>query len=151
MDVDKVNTLNLDALLGEKKVFDVATVIDKSKWTDPNMAIPDKSSDVFQFAINKLDQDAAYSPTLVLRQDAQVMLLTNMDIDAGLVNGSRGVIVVFEPVRGFPIVKFKRGLPKVIEPFVWYSHEMPHIGRQQIPLRVAYAITIHKSQGASID
>jgi uracil-DNA glycosylase len=79
------------------------------------------------------------------------MLIINLDMDAGLVNGSRGVITGFEPVRGFPYVKFKKGGPRLIEPFIWWSHEFPHIGQQQIPLRVAYAITIHKSQGASID
>jgi uracil-DNA glycosylase len=101
-----------------------------------------------RFAVEKLDQDAAYQSTLELRLGAQVMLLTNTDINAGLVNGSRGVIVGFNK---YPLVKFKRGEPRLIEPFTWFSHEMPHVGRNQIPLRIAYAITIHKSQGASID
>lgn len=151
LEVDKVNDLNMKSLDTDVKNFIAQTVVDKSKWTDNDMAMPDKSSDLFQFAVNKLDQDAPYMANLDLRVGAQVMLLTNTDIEAGLVNGSRGLVVDFDPLRKFPIVKFKKGEPRVIEPFIWYSHEMPHIGRQQIPLRIAYAITIHKSQGASID
>jgi len=151
MDVDKVNDINMKSLESKIHVFKAITVIDKSKWTDTVLSMPEKSSDIFQFAVNKLDQDASYSAHLELRIGAQVMLLTNTDLEGGLVNGSRGIIVDFENIRGFPIVQFKHGQPRIIEPFCWYSHEMPHIGRQQIPLRIAYAITIHKSQGASID
>ena len=152
-DVDKVNDVNMGALDTSIHTFAAVTVIDKSKWTDAETTMPDKSSDIFKFAVNKLDNDAPYSAALDLREGAQVMLLTNMDIDKGLVNGSRGIITGFVMVAGrsLPVVKFKRGEPCIIEPYVWYSHEMPHIGRQQIPLRIAYAITIHKSQGASID
>lgn len=150
-EVDKVNIVNMEALSGEKASYEAKTVIDKSRWTDTERAMPDMSSDLVQFAIEKLDQDATYMPHLNLRIGAQVMLITNMDLEAGLVNGSRGVIVDFEPIRRFPIVKFKRGEPRAIEPFTWFSHDMPHVGRLQIPLRIAYAITIHKSQGASID
>ena len=152
-DVDKVNDVNMNALDTSLHTFAAITVIDKSKWTDAEMTMPDKSSDIFKFAVNKLDTDAPYTAALDLRIGAQVMLLTNMDIDKGLVNGSRGIITSFALVAGrsLPVVKFKRGEPCIIEPYVWYSHEMPHIGRQQIPLRIAYAITIHKSQGASID
>ena len=151
IDVDKVNDVNMKALDSKIHVFEAKTVINKSKWTDTTLAMPEKSSDIFQFAVNKLDQDASYSAHLELRIGAQVMLLTNTDLEGGLVNGSRGVIVDFEGIRGFPIVQFKRGKARIIEPYCWYSHEMPHIGRQQIPLRIGYAITIHKSQGASID
>jgi len=150
-DVDKVNDVNMKALEGAVKVYNAQTIIDAGKWTDTTVAMPDNSSDSFKFAVNKLDQDAPYSAALELRLGAQVMLLTNTDLEAGLVNGSRGIIVDFDPVRKFPLVKFRRGEPRLIEPYTWYSHEMPHIGRQQIPLRIAYAITIHKSQGASID
>ena len=150
-DVDKVNDVNMKSLEGKLHLFEAKTVIDKSKWTDPELAMPDAKSDLFQFALNKLDTDASYTPRLELRVGAQVMLLTNTDLEGGLVNGSRGIIVDFEAVRGFPIVQFKKGEARIIEPYCWYSHEMPHLGRQQIPLRIAYAITIHKSQGASID
>ena len=152
-DVDKVNDVNMNALDTDIQTFAATTVIDKSKWTDAEMTMPDKSSDIFKFAVNKLDADAPYSAALDLRIGAQVMLLTNMDIDKGLVNGSRGIITGFALAAGrsLPVVKFKVGGERIIEPYVWYSHEMPHIGRQQIPLRIAYAITIHKSQGASID
>jgi uracil-DNA glycosylase len=43
------------------------------------------------------------------------------------------------------------GTTHTIEPYTWWSNDMPHVGRTQIPLRIAYASTIHKSQGASID
>lgn len=150
-DVDKVNDVNMKVLDSEIHKFVAETVVDKSKWTDTGLSMPDKSSDLFQFAVSKLDQDAPYNSVLELRIGAQVMLMVNSDLDGGLVNGSRGIVVDFDKVRKFPIVKFKKGEPRIIEPYVWYSHEMPHIGRQQIPLRIAYAITIHKSQGASID
>lgn len=150
-DVDKVNEVNMKALESTVHVFTAQTVIDKSKWTDTSMAMPDKTSDLFHFAESKLDNDASYSVLLELKIGTQVMLLVNTDIESGLVNGSRGIIVDFDKLRKFPIVKFKKGEPRIIEPYTWYSHDLPHIGRQQIPLRVAYAITIHKSQGASID
>jgi uracil-DNA glycosylase len=79
------------------------------------------------------------------------MVLRNLDIKTGLVNGSRGIIVDFEPIRRFPIIKIMNGTTHTIEPYTWWSNDMPHVGRTQIPLRIAYASTIHKSQGASID
>lgn len=152
-DVDKINTTNLNAITTEQKFYKATTLFEPRRWHDEgNLGEPPaKGSDSANFAISKLNQDATYAETLELRLGAQVMLITNMDTAVGLVNGSRGLIVGFEPVRGFPTVKFKNGLTRLIEPFIWWSHEFPHIGQQQIPLRVAYAITIHKSQGASID
>ena len=148
-DVDKINEKNLAYLTNESRVFEVATIFDKTRLNGE--FAPDNNSDIVGFAIKRLDNDATYMNPLELKIGAQVMLLTNMDQSEGLVNGSRGIIVDFEPLRGFPYVQFKSGKKKLIEPYQWWSHEMPHVGRQQIPLRIAYAVTIHKSQGSSID
>jgi len=152
-EVDRINEKNLTAITEDAHRFKADTIFEPKRWYDEqNFGVPAaKGSDIADFAVAKLNQDATYSETLELRVGAQVMLIINLDMDAGLVNGSRGVITGFEPIRGFPYVKFKKGGPRLIEPFIWWSHEFPHIGQQQIPLRVAYAITIHKSQGASID
>jgi uracil-DNA glycosylase len=152
-DVDKINSTNLNSISAEQRYYLSSTVFEPKRWYEEQNSgePPTKDSDSATFAISKLKQDATFADNLELRLGAQVMLITNMDTSIGLVNGSRGVVVAFEPVRGFPTVKFKNGLTRLIEPFIWWSHEFPHIGQQQIPLRVAYAITIHKSQGASID
>jgi uracil-DNA glycosylase len=78
------------------------------------------------------------------------MLLINKDLEAGLVNGSRGVITEFTS-DGFPVVQFLHGEPVKIGLNDYVSNECMHVMRQQIPLRVAYAVTIHKSQGATLD
>ena len=148
-EVDKVNETNLSAISSPVHVFKSQKVIDCSRWEELGL-MPGLDSEPVLWALGKLEQDATFVNSLELRDGAQVMLMSNCDIESGLVNGSRGVIAGFTKT-GFPIVQFKKGGKHIIEPFTWWSHEMPHVGVKQIPLRVAYAITIHKSQGASID
>jgi ATP-dependent DNA helicase PIF1 len=105
-----------------------------------------------QWATEKMDKNGSYVPDLTLRVGAQVMLLTNMDVEHGLVNGSRGVIEKFcEGPEPYPMVKFRNGEVIIIQPASWASEDLEGFHREQIPLRLAYAITIHKAQGATLD
>jgi ATP-dependent DNA helicase PIF1 len=99
-----------------------------------------------------MDKNGSYVPELVLRVGCQVMLLTNTHAEHGLVNGSRGIIERFcEGADPFPLVKFKNGECLIIQPATWASEEIEGFNREQIPLRLAYAVTIHKAQGATLD
>lgn len=94
---------------------------------------------------------------LEFKVGAQVMLVANIDIDAGLVNGSRGVVVKLKPSR--VKVQFDNGVVEYLDPHSWKKERRS--GRTnavvatiatytQIPLMLAYAITAHKSQGLTI-
>ncbi len=49
------------------------------------------------------------------------------------------------------MVKFRNGEVIIIQPASWASEDLEGFHREQIPLRLAYAITIHKAQGATLD
>lgn len=93
--------------------------------------------------------------TLELKVGAQVVLLVNLNQAGGLVNGSRGVVTGFEGVDGkHPIVKFASSPQAIaIAPYNWKRG--PDDGFQvyfkQVPLKLAFALTIHKCQGMSLD
>ena len=147
-EVDHVNSTNLKALSGPRQIFKVETVLSPILATQ-NL---DKESEPVKHAIQRLDKDAGYSPELILAEGAQVMLLKNLDYDSGLVNGSRGVVTGFtSSAVPMPIIRFRTGLPIPIGPATWESEEMEGVQRQQIPLKLAYAVTIHKAQGATLD
>jgi ATP-dependent DNA helicase PIF1 len=87
---------------------------------------------------------------LILKRSARVMLTRNIDIDLGLVNGACGSITNF--VGGYPKVKFDNGYDTVIEPFKFELEiEGCKASTKQIPLQIAYASTIHKSQSLTLD
>jgi ATP-dependent DNA helicase PIF1 len=145
-EVDNVNERNLKALKTERRVFRAETVFAPIEGTKGLT----KDSPEVKRIVEKMDKDGPYMGELILAIGAQVMLLTNLDFDAGLVNGSRGVITGFDS-SGAPLVQFQKGDPIPIPTASWESVEFEGLSRKQIPLKLAYAITIHKAQGATLD
>ena len=139
MDVDSINNAKLAELKGEPRIYSVKTI-----------STGEQTPTDLQRITEKMDKDATYVQELTLKVGAQVMLITNLDQEKGLVNGSRGVVTGFKELVNWPIVQFKNN-HITIEEHVWKSeHEKP-VERSQIPLRLAYALTIHKAQGATLD
>lgn len=104
-----------------------------------------------KFVDEKIKKNCIAPQNLQLCIGAQVMLLYNIDLESGLANGSRGIITKFED--NLPIVKFINGVECAIDYQEWIIEENGEkiISITQIPLKVAYAITVHKSQGLTID
>lgn len=139
-EVEMINEQNFKALPGPIKRYEIKTLFD----TTVAKGLTEQTKEV-QFAVSKMDRDAPYKVELQLKLGAQVMLIYNLDQEAGLVNGSRGVVEGFDAETGLPLVLFK-GHTKAIPVGVqsWESEELDGVKRSQIPLILAYAITIHK-------
>ncbi|NXG40788.1 PIF1 helicase, partial [Psilopogon haemacephalus] len=104
--------------------------------------------------VKLIDAQCPVGGRVELKLGAQVMLAKNLDVSQGLVNGARGVVVGFENEhKGLPKVRFLCGVTQVIkmEKWVFKGASGVHLSRQQLPLKLAWAISIHKSQGMSLD
>lgn len=89
-----------------------------------------------------------------LKQDARVMLIKNLSVEEGLVNGSVGKIKSFEKVgiKTCPLVEFDNGTTRVIEEVEWeLEYNDSKAKAVQLPLMLAWSCTIHKIQGCTLE
>ena len=144
-EVETINENKLKGLKTDVVSFEARTFVPLSLEATPKIDI--------DRAVEKLDRDAPYKVKLDLRVGAQVMLIYNMKQEAGLVNGRRGIIEGFTAsMPSVPLVLFKGHSEAIpIPEAAWESSELEGLKRQQIPLILAYALTIHKCQGATLD
>jgi ATP-dependent DNA helicase PIF1 len=109
----------------------------------------------FEYITKNFKKNSTTPETLQICEQTQVMLTYN--INPTLVNGSRGIVVGFSP-ENYPIVEFISGLIKIIEPIKFSIYHTLRNGKiklvgyaVQVPLKIAYALTIHSCQGSTLD
>ena len=111
---------------------------------------------------NKIDflkKNCLAGQSLELKVGAQVMMLKNTHQKEGVTNGSIGIIKEFSTRNNYPIVEFNNGKILTITPEIWSLEKFDVEKREivveaemsQMPLLLAWAITIHKSQGMTLD
>jgi len=160
--VDKVNREMFDKLEGESYIFPFVSKTDCHEYidgSDKTIPLPllskcrkNLNSKKTQYEIDSLANNTPCVKNLELKVGANVMCTVNLDMDRGICNGSIGKIVEFR-VSGndiCPVVLFSNGYRMTMVQKFWQSEDYPTIAVGQFPLCLAWAMTIHKIQGATL-
>jgi ATP-dependent exoDNAse (exonuclease V) alpha subunit len=132
IDVDAMNSVELEKIDGKEFVY--------------HMTATGKHE-----VVSALKKSCLAPERLILKKEARVMFLKN-NFEVGYVNGTQGKVVDFD-IEGWPIVETIQG-KKITAKFAsWTVDEEGRIIAKinQLPLRLAWAITVHKSQGMNLD
>jgi ATP-dependent DNA helicase PIF1 len=145
--VEQINSREMEKLSGDIKTFELkklANLTEKKEY----YTTEEKEQEWKYLANNLMCESVIH-----LKIGSQVMCIVNMELDDGqvLCNGSQGIVTGFiGPVT--ILVKFNELQADIpLSMHTWISERCPGLGVSQLPIILAWAITIHKSQGASLD
>jgi len=112
----------------------------------------EQSSTGAESYVETLQRSVLAPKVLKLKHGALVMAVKNSP-ERKYVNGSIGRVVDFEPHTEYPVVEFQNGKEVTMSPDTWELRDgdKKRASISQIPLRLAWAITVHKSQGMTLD
>ncbi len=132
-DVDAVNAEKLKELRGAQKTY----------------TMTGRGNKIFR---ESLMRNCLSPAALSLKEEAMVMCTKN-NFEAGYVNGTLARVVGFDAYEGYPIIETADERRITMEPVAWEIVEDGKVlaSIEQVPLRLAWAITVHKSQGMSLD
>ncbi len=133
IDVDRVNEEMLNKLPGAMRSFNM-------------------TSQGPRHYVEILQRGCLSPDKLLLKVGASVMFTKNSQ--RGLfANGTLGVVDGFDFTNGYPVIKLKNNQKVIAEPATWMLEDRGETlaSITQLPLRLAWAITVHKSQGMSLD
>ncbi|HEY0965413.1 MAG TPA: PIF1 family DEAD/DEAH box helicase [Candidatus Saccharimonadales bacterium] len=133
IDVDAINDRRLTDLEGEEVSFEQTTTGAANY-------------------VESLQRSVLAPSVLRLKLGSLVMAVKNSP-EKKYANGSIGQVVAFEPGSDYPVVEFHSGREVTVEPDTWELRDgdKKRASITQIPLRLAWAITVHKSQGMTLD
>lgn len=152
--VDNINNMKMDNLNTQMREYELKRIYDievsKSDKNNMNNFTPADIKAEIDFLASNLLCDGL----IRLKVGCQVMCIINIQSENGdleICNGSQGIVTGFCEISNCPIIKFNNGKIMTMGRHVWTSEKIPGIGVSQIPLILAWALTIHKSQGATLD
>jgi ATP-dependent DNA helicase PIF1 len=154
VDIKELNALILDCFPGTHRLFHAANQVhDESGATDPN-GIPVAVAYPPEY-LAAMDTSGLPVSELQLKVGAPVMVLRNLDPSNGVCNGSRAIIVkMSQRVLHLRLLSGQNAGQDMLIPRINLTtseDDFPFtLERRQFPVRLAFAMTINKSQGQSM-
>jgi ATP-dependent DNA helicase PIF1 len=155
--VDSINTSEMDKLEGEEKGFKINYHDDLEMTAKERLQRNQVTPEQIKTELQYLKSNLRCDEIIKLKVGSQVMCIVNIELANGemLCNGSQGIVIRFSQ-KGCPVIRFSKGTSDssfevAMNYHIWPSETIPGVGVSQLPLILAWALTIHKAQGATLD